>query len=212
MSSVIRPGVCLFVAMFLLVASAPARAGQESGSTRAAEAEAQDEGQQQPKPTPQPTPQLPRTLPTPRPGNERPAERRPEGRPVNLHLEITITDQIESEPAQKKSVSMMVADRTFGRIRAAGQWRMPNAGMVPVQLNVDATPAIQPNDNIRLELTLEYRPSPPSSEIDAARPPSTLNESLTVILQPGKTLTISRAVDPFTNRRTSVDVTATIMK
>jgi hypothetical protein len=206
MCSVIRRGVCLLVAMFLLVASAPARADQESGSTRAAEAE--DEAQQQPKLPPQ----QPRTLPTPRPGNERPAERRPEGRPVNLHLEITITDQIESEPAQKKSVSMMVADRTFGRIRATGQWRMPNAGMVPVQLNVDATPAIQPNDNIRLELTLEYRPSPPSPEIDAARPPSTLNESLTVILQPGKTLTISRAVDPFSNRRTSVDVTATIMK
>lgn len=207
MCSVIRRGVCLLVAIFLLVASAPARAGQEPGSARALEAE--DEGQQKPKTTAQ----QPRTpAPAPRPGNSRQPERRPEGRPVNLHLELTITDQVESEPPQKKSVSMMVADRTFGRIRASGQWRLPNAGFVPVQLNVDATPAIQPDDSIRLELTLEYRPSPPAPEIDAARPPSTLNESLTVILQSGKPLTISRAVDPFTTRRTSVDVTATILK
>ncbi len=203
----IRPGVCLLATVLLLVASTPTRASQQPGATRAPEAEDAD---QQPKPAPQ----QPRTpTPAPRPGNERTPERQPEGRPVNIQVELTITDQVESEPAQKKTVSMIVADRAFGRVRASGQTLQKDTpGWVVVQLNVDARPMIQANDTIRLELTLEYQPLPPAAATDGARRPATLNESLTVILQPGKPLTVSRAVDPFTNRRTSVDVTATIMK
>jgi len=203
MRCVIRPGVCLLVTVLLFAAAAPARASQRPDAARAAQAEDAD---QQPKPAPQPrTP-----TPAPRPGNEQQPQRQPEGRPVNIQIEVTITDQVESEAAQKKTVSMIVADRAFGRVRATNQPQP--IGPSSIQLNVDARPGIQANDTIRLELTLEYQPSPPASTGDGSRRPSTLTESLTVILQPGKPLTVSRAVDPFTNRRTSVDVTATIMK
>jgi hypothetical protein len=159
----------------------------------------------------------------PRPPGSQPAQREPTppepeeperaGRPVNVTVEVTITDQVESEPAQKKTVSMIVADRTEGRVRAMGVAQTPTTpGAVSVRLNVDAFPEIQANDSIRLRLRLEYEPLPPGPSADAPRRPSTLTETLTVILQPGKPLTVSRAVDPFTNRRTSVDVTATIQK
>lgn len=136
------------------------------------------------------------------------------GRPVNLQIEVTISDQAGSEAVQKKTVTMVVADRTFGRIRssALAQFREPPGPPVPVKLNVDAEPAIQANDVIRLALTIEYEPLPQGAAPDVARRPSPLNESLTVILQSGKPLTISRAADPLQDRKISVDVTATILK
>lgn len=147
------------------------------------------------------------------PGREQERQREPAGRPINLQIEVTISDQSGSEAVQKKTVTMIVADRTFGRIRssAIAQFR-ETPGPVPVKLNVDAQPAIQANDAIRLGLTIEYEPLPQASGPDSARRPSPLNESLTVILQSGKPLTISRAADPLQDRKISVDVTATILK
>ncbi len=211
MRRVTRPDLCVLAAALLSVAPASAAASEQPRAACAPQADCAD---QQPKPAPQqprptPAPSAPRT-------NEQQGarERQPEGRPVNLQVDLTITDQVESEPAQKKTVSMVVADRAFGRVRASGPAVMggPPGPPVTVQLNVDARPAIQANDTIRLELTLEYQPMAQPSSTDGNRRPSHLNESLTVLLQPGKPLTVSRAVDPSTNRRTSVEVTATIMK
>jgi hypothetical protein len=206
MRRVIRRGVGLLGAVALVVLAMPAAGQERPGAASSCTTCGSEE--QQPKPAPQP----PGEKPGSQPKAEVKLERQVEGRPVNLQIELTITDQLESEPAQKKTVSMIVADRSFGRVRSSGTSVIGRGGPVSVQLNVDATPAIQPNDTIRLQLTLEYRPSSPTPPTQEIAMPSVLNESLTVILQPGKPLTVSRAVDPLTNRRTSVDVTATIMK
>ena len=41
------------------------------------------------------------------------------GRDLNLQVEITISDQLGTQTPDKKVVSMLVADATFGRIRAS---------------------------------------------------------------------------------------------
>lgn len=128
----------------------------------------------------------------------------PSGKPVNVQIDLVLSDQtgaVATEKTDKKTVSMLTADRTFGRVRVA-------RGGASVRLNVDARPTILDNGMIRLELTLEYRPLSQGT----TEPTTPLNESLTVLLQPGKPLTVSRAADPTTDRKVTVEVTAVIVK
>lgn len=167
---------------------APAPAPEPGRSTQAAPRT------QAPQPKPQPVPpQTLRAIPPPAPDSG--------GRPVNLQIELALTDQSGAGVVQKKTVSMVVADRAWGRVRAA------HAPMSE-RLNVDARPFLVSNDAVRLELSLEYQPFR-NSETEQSAP---LHESLTVILQSGKPLLVSRAADPVTERRVTVEVTATIMK
>jgi hypothetical protein len=112
---------------------------------------------------------------------------------VNIKVELTIVDQTGAAESAKKSVSLIVADRQTGFIRSTVQ---PKEGG-QVQLNVDARPQILPNGNIRLGLSLQY---------------PTLNQSINMILDPGKPLVISQAADPTSDRKISVEVRATLLK
>ena len=150
------------------------------------------------------------------------AVKEPVGQPVNIKLEITITDQAGPEPA-KKVVTMLLADRAVGSIRSNGVQRIPSEGNYPVSINVDATPTLLTDGNIRLNLGLEYqpRPSPSSSPSPSPSPSdqmltrarmSTLNERLSIIVQDGKPILISQAADPGSDRRITVELKATVVK
>lgn len=158
----------------------------------------QPSGQQRPAgppravtPTPLPTPTTP-SAPTPR----------LRGRDVNVQIEITLADQAGAAAAEKRVVSMLVADGTFGRIRS-------NAAGGAVVLNIDATPTLLSDERILLQLTMEYTPAPTEG---ASRRPAELNEMISVILQNGKPVQVSQAVDPQTDRRMTVDVRASIVR
>jgi len=146
------------------------------------------------------------------------AVKEPVGQPVNIKLEITITDQAGPEPA-KKVVTMLLADRAVGSIRSNGVQRIPSEGNYPVSINVDATPTMLTDGNIRLNLGLEYQPRPSSSPspsqsdqmLTSARM-STLNERLSIIVQDGKPILISQAADPGSDRRITVELKATVVK
>ena len=170
----------------------------------------------QPPVTPVPS-QAPPPRDTPPPGRQTPPRtvtpvaqapseappRRVRGRDVNLQIELTITDQAGSGTPDKKVVSMLAADGTFGRIRS-----ISNLG---ASINVDARPQILDSGGILLELTIEY--GPPSKEGASGRErPAVLNESLSVILQPGKPQMISEASDPVLDRKMTVEVRAAILK
>lgn len=150
----------------------------------------------------------PTVAPPPQPPGESAPPRRARGQDVNLHVELTITDQTGSAASEKKTVSLMVADGTSGRVRSS-------AGVGPAgpgaTLNIDARPTLVGNDKILLELTVEYWPPAIAREGAGVRP-SALNESLSVILQNGKPLVISQAADPATDRRMTVEVRASIVK
>jgi hypothetical protein len=132
------------------------------------------------------------------------------GRDLNLQVEITITDQSGTEAPEKKVVSMLVADGTMGRVRASADAQRPGLGYVGTGLNVDAHPIVQENDRILLHLTVEYTPFREGGQV--SQRPTILNESLSVILQNGKPITVSQAADPVTDRKMTVEVRATIVK
>ncbi|MBA2258736.1 MAG: hypothetical protein H0W18_07560 [Acidobacteria bacterium] len=135
----------------------------------------------------------------------RPAPSDPVGQPVNIKLDVTITDQTGPGDPVRKVVTMVVADRGNGSIRSGGLIRSQG----PVRINIDASPILLQNGAIRLRLGLEYNPRVAGGDGPAE---SSLNEQITVILDAGKSMIVSQAADPASDRKIMVEVRATLMK
>lgn len=136
------------------------------------------------------------------------------GKPLNVQIELTIADEAGGRPPEKKTVTMLVADQAWGRIRGSAATSNANGERLPLGLNVDARPLLVEGDDIRLELVIEFAPLQTEGPGDAKRlrQPTALNESLSVILRSGKPLMISQAADPISDRRVTVEVKATVLK
>ena len=201
----------LVVVLLLLATPTFAFAVQMSEQRRAEQSARTLPADPAPGQTPPPKPQ-PATRDAARPSEEanrpQPA-RRLRGKDVNVHVEITISDQTGTAAPDKKVVSLLVADQTMGRVRASANANRASLGMVFTGLNVDARPMLLESDRILLELTLEYTPLRESA---VTQQPTILNESISVILVNGKPLTISQAADPISDRKMTVEVKAMIMR
>lgn len=176
-----------------------------------------------------PTPAKPAQKPAP----AKPVEVKPEAAPakappaetalpVNIKMEVNITDQTGSGPAARKVVSMIVGDRQSTSIRSSASVPVKNAyapagsppGYRNVTINVDARPAIvlkEPN-KINVSFGLEYFPKPQGGAEEMEPGMATINERFTLILESGKALIVSQAADPASDRKITVEVTATILK
>jgi hypothetical protein len=130
----------------------------------------------------------------------------PAGQPTNIKLDFTITDQTGPGDPSRKVVTMVVADRGNGSIRSSGMVRPQG----PVRINVDASPIILQNGDIRLRLGLEYNPR--ASTADSGNESPSLTEQMTVILDLGKPMVISQAADPASDRKITVEVRAALLK
>jgi hypothetical protein len=160
-----------------------------------------------------PTPQPPvvmgaQVTPTPPPGGAPgvPANvPRPEAPSSwqNIRVDVTITDSLSAEQVQRKTISMLVLDNRNGQVRSMGQ------GMI----NVDASPIVRPDGKIYLRMTMEYNPdiNPQIAQATNTRQTSFL-ESLSLVVNDGKPLLVSQAADPRSDRKVTVEVTATVQK
>lgn len=143
------------------------------------------------------------------------ADASPSAMTTNVQVELTIVDQTGSAPPDKKTVSMIVAQGAWGKIRTSAEayQKSTQSKIVPVGLNVDARPSLIAGGQIRLELTIVYSPMMLGSSTDSAQTrPTELNQSLTVALQSGKPMVVSQAADPVSDRKIGVEVKATILK
>jgi hypothetical protein len=143
----------------------------------------------------------------------------PAGQPVNVKLDLTITDQQGPGDPARKTVTLIIADRAGGAIRSTA-----NVGRGTI--NVDATPQIMANGNIRLQLGLEYNPrsatvpgvervkSSTGEMVEVPRDPSGsgLQQRVAIVLAPGKPLVLSQSADPLSDRRITVEVKADVLK
>jgi hypothetical protein len=165
----------------------------------------------QPAPTPRPAqPGTPVPMPVPPPAGEPVVPKRR----TNVQVEVTITDQVGTKTPEKKTVSMIAADSTWGRIRAGADAQPTLRGPVLTRINVDARPVLLPNsqNEIQLELTIEYQPLRLPGDGSQEASPTNLNQSMTLVLTSGKPLQISQAADPITDRKILCEVKATILK
>jgi hypothetical protein len=163
-------------------------------------AAAQDD--QQTKPKQDPTAQL--AIPPPK-GPPVPSDRFIRTL-TNVQIELTLTDQLGHAPAEKKTVSMIVASGSWGKIRNTAA----SVGPLKVGLNVDARPFVSTEGPVQLELTIYYYP--PQGKPEAPVLPTELNQSMTIVLQSGKPMLISQSADPASDRKVTVEVKATVLK
>ena len=91
---------------------------------------------------------------------------------------------------------------------------MPSYNYRNVTINVDARPAIvvkEPN-KILVSFGLEYFPKAQGGQEEMEPGMASLNERLGLILESGKPVVVSQAADPTSDRKITVEVTATILK
>lgn len=125
---------------------------------------------------------------------------------TNVQIELTLIDQIANAAPQKKTVSMIVSSGSWGKIRNTAVQINP----MRVGLNVDARPLVSVDGPVQLELTIYYYP--PQGDPKEPGVPTELNQSLTVVLQSGKSMMISQSADPASDRKVNVEVKATVLK
>ena len=148
-----------------------------------------------------------------KPAETKPAAAAPAPRPeptMNIRIDMTITDQRGSGAPISKIVTMTMMDTGNGRIRTGGDVKTP-LGFRPVTLNVDAYPRVHKDGKIRVDLTIEYRPTAAESDTEQATTP-TINEQISVLLEDGKSVVISQSADPATDRKVKVEAKATIIR
>jgi hypothetical protein len=205
----------------LLIVTAAALAtvvfAAQSQPVTAAPARAAPRAQQRPEPRPAQSPTArPAEAAVPREQLPAPARQpEPPGQVVNVKLDILITDEGSPGEPSRKTVSMVVADRSAGSIRTGGTLIPTDLGAQALTINVDASPTILRDGAIRVQFGLEYQPRPgadPKQPTAAPTRMSQVNERLAVIVQDGKPLVISQAADAASDRKITVELKATILK
>src|SRR5262249_18244199 len=152
---------------------------------------------------------------------EAPAKPAPEppGLPINVKIDVSITDQTGTAAPAKKVVTMLTTDRQSNSIRSTASVPVKTSGGPSfnyrnVTSNGVAGPTIvtKQSTKVLVAFGLEYLPrSAGGAEgLEPGRPQ--LNERLSLVLESGKPMIVSLAADPMSDRKITVEVTATILK
>jgi pyruvate/2-oxoglutarate dehydrogenase complex dihydrolipoamide acyltransferase (E2) component len=144
-------------------------------------------------PPPPPPPPAPPAPPTPR-------------QAINIKVDLNITEDGAGGPLIKKSVSAVAGDGFNGSVREMSA-ATPPTNFIP--LNLDAYPTILPSGKIRLQCSIQYQSA---QNRDPGNRATDIKQNFVVILDSGKPLVVTQATDPVSDRRVTVEVTATILK
>jgi hypothetical protein len=192
--------------LVLVIGSSPSAQNQSSAAQeREAAAQARTQAQQKEKEK-EAAESVRKTLEIAK-AQEQERREREVGQPINVRVELTIRDQRGTAPPDTKTVSIVTADRTNGRVRTGGNIRTEKFGIQEVRLNVDARPVILRDGQIRLFVTFEYRPADTE-----ASPSNNISEMLECVLASGQSLGVTKSADPNSDRSVTVEVKATILK
>jgi hypothetical protein len=118
---------------------------------------------------------------------------------ANVRIDLTVTDQRTDAQGPPKTMMLLVEDRQPGRIRSSRGNAM---------LNLDVRPEIVKDSRVRLSVSLEF--SPQDAPDRPTQPP--ISQSLTALVDDGKSLVISQSADPTSDRKVRVEVKATIVR
>ena len=148
-----------------------------------------------------PPARVPASAPVPAPA----AAPEPPRVPRNVRFDITITDSAGGKPVTK-GLTVTVSDSNGnGSIRNMGT--LPGAGNFP--LNVDVRNVVSHSDTVvRASVNVEYQPYLP----DAKPQPNLVTATANAVFQDGRKTQILQAADSTSDRRTTIEVTATILK
>jgi len=153
--------------------------------------------------------------------------------PSNIRFDIAINDSGVTAPISKV-VTLNVSQGGLGSIRSSA--RIPGAPVPPprtvtsqgadgkpqtttspssaptISLNIDVNqPTIYEDGKIRALVVIEYQPYVPAPTARTPEPAIVRANSM-IVFENGKKMMLLQAADPMTDRRTTIEVTATIVK
>jgi hypothetical protein len=132
----------------------------------------------------------------------------------NVRLDVIITDTLSATPTTK-TVTMLVADGKTAQIRSSQSVPVQTNGSIsyqPIGIDVDATPVIRPDGRVLVRLTVQYTPQVPVLAETTAQKPASVDESMTVLLLDGKKTLLTQSADPQSDRKVTLEVTATVVR
>jgi hypothetical protein len=131
----------------------------------------------------------------------------PRGRsPRNVRFEITITDTVEGKPVTKvMSLTAMEGGNNPNSIRSVAS--LPGKA-IPLNLDVRQV-SIYDDGGIRAQVNVEYQPYVSSPQ---SQQPGLITAGATSVFADGRRTQILQTTDPISDRRTTIDVTATTVK
>jgi hypothetical protein len=156
----------------------------------------------------------PSPKPAPKPAPEAAAAPARGGQLANVRIDIKLTDRRGTGEPAARQVSMIVADRRNGMIRATDgpSTALPMSDVLAaVALNVDASPVIEDGNRIRLHLSLEYKVQDEAAG-GKSFPVRGMRQNINVVAESGRPLAVADSSDPLGDRRVAVEVTATIVR
>ena len=128
----------------------------------------------------------------------------------NVKLEVKISDSINPDSQHSKTITVMCLDGNSSQVRSQS-----GEGLI----NIDARPMIRPDGRIYVQLILEYRPDLPSPAAAPGNAPSnamnragSFSESLNLLVGDAKPMVASQSADPRSDRKVTIELTATVVK
>jgi hypothetical protein len=135
----------------------------------------------------------------------------------NVRFDVTITDTGGAKPVTKTLSLTIWAGNSSGSIRNSAQ--VPNPApptgtvqqyspTIGIPLNVDVRAVTMVETGIRATVTVEYQPYVP----EAKTQPGLVTTNATTLFIDGRKTPILVTADPISDRKTTIEVTATILK
>ena len=183
---------------------------------------------------PQARPPVPPQATTPRVEPAPSAKTSSETEAANVRIEVTISYQVNRGTPVKRMATLTVADQGRGSLRAGTQVAVPSTTFQPIAqggpatnpitsvnyksvgLNVDANRVYIQGNKARMDLNVEFsavdeKPSTPAGTFPMF---PTFSQSLTLVLESGKSVIVGQSTDVVDNveRTQVVEVKATILR
>jgi hypothetical protein len=152
--------------------------------------------------TPPPRVSAPQPAKPPAPPPPAPPPSEPKEPTVNVRLDVTITDRAGETVAPPKTITMLLADVGLSQMRSTFDDRT---------VNIDARSTIV-NGRIKVILVLSSDPrsNDPRSPFGDTR--VVARHSATLLLDNGKPLVVFESTDQAANRKTTIELKATIQR
>jgi hypothetical protein len=132
----------------------------------------------------------------------------------NIRFDVTITDTGGPKP-QTKTLSLTIgSSNNNGSVRSTSQAPNPSATlpsqppMLTIPLNVDVRNVNWLENGIRATVVIEYQPYLPDAKVH----PGMIVANATTVFADGRKMQILATSDPVSDRKTTIEVTATVVK
>lgn len=156
------------------------------------------------------TPAAP-AVPAVPPAPPTPAAPREPAQLINVQVDVTVSDQVGSAAALVRTISATAGDGERASVRSGSEVKT-EFGFKPVGLALDIRPRVVGPSKVRVEVSLDTSSVDSESAAKQVRSFPTSKTTQSVVLESGRSVVLSQTLDPLTDRKTTIEVKATIVR